>query len=257
MLEHRTPQDPLYRIARGTNPWAFTDWSRASTDSYGAHTFGNRFDDPAGEYRVIYASSQLLSCYVETLARFRPDPKLKEELAAIKGEDDFQPIGYISTDWFNDRYIGRARVKGRYADLYTAEWVSQLRPHLQPECIELGLPDFDLSVLMQAQKRIITQMASNYVNGIGSFDGIYYASRYGRDLENWALFEFRTEIHPIEIHGVSPNDPVLLEALDILQLQVPGPDKERSKREESTERSGFSWVIRLKDLILGKKSHEL
>ena len=88
-------------------------------------------------------------------------------------------------------------------------------------------------------------MTSNYVNGIGSFDGIYYASRYGRDLENWALFEFRAEIHPIETHGVSPDDPVLLEALDILQLQVPGPDKERS---------GFSWVISLKDLILGKKS---
>jgi hypothetical protein len=173
---------------------------------------------------------------------------LKEELAAIKGEDDFQPIGYISTDWFNDRYIGRAHVKGRYADLYTAEWVSQLLPHLQPECIELGLPGFDLSVLMQAQKRIITQMASNYINGLGSFDGIYYASRYGRDLENWALFEFRAEIHSIETREVTADDPVLLEALNILQLQIPGPDKEHSGR------SGFSWVISLRDLILGKTS---
>ena len=254
MLEYRTPEGPLYRIARGANPWAFTDWSRASTDQYGAHTFGNRFDDPAGEYRVLYASSQLLSCYVETLARFRPDPKLKEELAAISGEDDFQPIGYISTDWFKDRYIGRARVKGRYADLYTAEWVSQLLPHLQPECIKLGLPEFDLSVLMQAQKRIITQMASNYINELGSFHGIYYASRYGNNLENWALFEFKADIHPTEAREVSSDDPILVEALDILRLQVPGPDRERSARSETPERSGFSWVISLKDLILGRKS---
>lgn len=56
---------------------------------------------------------------METLARFRPDQKLKEELAAIQGEDDFQPIGYIAADWFDDRYIGRASVDGRYADLYT------------------------------------------------------------------------------------------------------------------------------------------
>ncbi len=253
MLDHRTPEGPLYRIARGTNPWEFPDWSRASTDSYGAHTFGNRFDDPAGDYRVLYAASQLLSCYVETLARFRPDQKLKEELAAIKGEDDFQPIGYIAADWFEDRYIGRARVEGRYADLYTTGWVSQLRPHLQPFCIQLGLPEFDLSVLMQAQKRIITQMASNYVNELGSFAGIYYASRYGRELENWALFEFQTTIHPLpDARPVSTTDPALLAALDILKLEVPGPGKSESA-EPDKPRSGPAWVISLKDLITGKK----
>lgn len=222
MLEHRTPEGPLYRIARGKKPWEFPDWSRASTDSYGAHTFGNRFDDPAGEYRVLYAASQLLSCYVETLARFRPDQKLKEELAAIQGEDDFQPIGYIPEDWFDNRYIGRATVKGRYADLYTAEWVSQLRPHLQSQCIKLGLPELDLSVLMQPEKRIITQMASNYINELGSFAGIYYSSRYGRDLENWALFEFQATIDPLpEVRSVSTTDPAFLGALDILRFDVP------------------------------------
>jgi hypothetical protein len=255
LLKYRTPEDQLYRIARGTKPWEFTDWSRATTDSYGARTFGNRFDDPAGGYRVLYAASQLLSCYVETLARFRPDEKLKEELAAIKGEDDFQPIGYIATDWFNDRYIGRARVKGRYADLYTAEWVSQLRPHLQPECIELGLPEFDLSVLMQAQKRIITQMASNYINELGSFAGIYYASRYGNDLENWALFEFQASIHPSsEVHPVSNTDSALLGALDILQLQVPGPDKpDVSDLVQHKTEVGTSWAGKLKAFVIGKK----
>lgn len=110
----------------------------------------------------------------------------------------------------------------RYADLYTTEWVSQLRPQLQPYCVEFGLPEFDLSVLMQAQKRIITQMASNYISELGSFAGIYYSSRYGRDLENWALFEFQATIDTLpDVRSVSRTDPVLLEALGILKLEVP------------------------------------
>lgn len=58
-----------------------------------------RILDPAGEYRVLYAASQVLSCYVATLARFRPDYQLKTALAAIRGDDDFQQIGYLSLDW--------------------------------------------------------------------------------------------------------------------------------------------------------------
>lgn len=42
-------------------------------------TFGNRFDSPDGYYRVLYASSRRLACFVETLARFRPDITLLAE----------------------------------------------------------------------------------------------------------------------------------------------------------------------------------
>lgn len=252
MLKYRTPEGPIYRIARGTNPWEFPDWSRATVDPYGARTFGSRFDDPAGEYRVLYAGSQVLSCYVETLARFRPDYPLKLALAAIKGEDDYQQIGYVSSEWFENRYVGKARAKGRYADLYTAEWVSQLRPHLQPECMNLGLPEFDLTVLMQAQKRIVTQMASNYINELGSFSGIYYASRYGNDLENWALFESKATFQPSpDVRPVSATDPMLLEALNILQLQLPEAAKPEVPEPVKRNRL-FAWALGLSELIRGK-----
>jgi len=52
-------------------------------------TFGNRFDDPQDNYRVLYAATQRVSCFVETLARFRPDLSLITELQAIAGEDDY------------------------------------------------------------------------------------------------------------------------------------------------------------------------
>ena len=56
-------------------------------------TFGNRFDDPEGAYRVLYASSQRLGCFLETLARFRVDIKLYAELTEIAGDNDYFPLG--------------------------------------------------------------------------------------------------------------------------------------------------------------------
>ena len=137
MLDTRTPTGPLYRIAWGTEPWEYPDWKRAGTDSSSlAHTFGNRFDDPNAEYRVLYASSQLGSCYVEVLARFRPDYALLAELRAMGGEDDYQQIGVIPDEWFEGRFIGTAEVGGNYADLYSPAWVSHLRSRL----ITMGQP---------------------------------------------------------------------------------------------------------------------
>jgi hypothetical protein len=90
-----------------------------------------------------------------------------------------------------NRFIGTAEVQGRYGDFYSPAWVAHLRSQLQPLCVKLGLTDFDVSVLIQATRRIVTQRASSIVYGLGAFAGIYYASRHGLGLENWALFEFK------------------------------------------------------------------
>jgi hypothetical protein len=71
----------IYRLGRKPDPWAPPDWASAGPDG----TFGNRFDDPDATYRVLYASSQRLGCFVETLARFRIDPTLLAELPQIEG----------------------------------------------------------------------------------------------------------------------------------------------------------------------------
>lgn len=44
--------------------------------------------------RVLYAATQRISCFVETLARFRPDLALIAELQAIAGEDAYVPLRY-------------------------------------------------------------------------------------------------------------------------------------------------------------------
>ena len=137
-VETRTPTQPIYRVARHLDAWQLPDWSRAKDG-----TFGNRFDDPESEYRVLYASSQQVSCFVETLARFRPDLSLIEELREIEGDDDFLPIGEVPLNWCANRVIGTASSAGNYADVYGVEWIALLRRRLASVCLRLGYPDLD------------------------------------------------------------------------------------------------------------------
>ena len=215
MLETTTPTAPLFRLGRRPDPWEPPDWSRAQSDG----TFGNRWDDPTGYYRVLYASSQRLSCFVETLARFRHDLSLLAELEEIAGENDYVPVGHVPREWRDTRLLGTCIAQGNYADIYAARWVGHLRQTLASECMKLGLEDLDVSVLQQGKPRRLTQLSSLEVYKAG-LNGIYYRSRYGHDLENWALFE------PFQIRVIGDavaiclGDPDLLAACEILGLQI-------------------------------------
>jgi hypothetical protein len=204
----------LYRIGRKPDAWQPPDWSRASPDG----TFGNRFDDPESFYRVLYASSQRVSCFVETLARFRPDLQLLAELKAIEGEDDFTNPSDITSDWTATRVLGSATADGNYAEVCGGGWITMLRQKLASDCLALGIIDFDASVLQSASPRRITQLASRVVYEMG-LPGIYYRSRYGHNFENWALFEpFR--LHETASSPIASHDPDLLAAAEILGLKT-------------------------------------
>ena len=212
-LETRTPTQSVYRVARRPDAWQLPDWSRAKDG-----TFGNRFDDPESEYRVLYASSQKVSCFVETLARFRPDLQLIEELRQIEGDDDFLPIGEVPLNWCSNRALGTASADGNYADVCGAEWIALLRRKLASECLRMGIPDLDAAALQMPSPRHLTQLVSRIVYDMG-LAGVYYRSRYGHDLENWALFE-PCRIHKTQTDAVERNHPSLLEAMRILGLRA-------------------------------------
>lgn len=211
-LELRTPTQAIYRVARYPDAWQLPDWSRAKDG-----TFGNRFDDPESDYRVLYAASQEVSCYVETLARFRPDLTLMEELQEIEGDDDFLPIGQVPLNWCENRVIGTAAANGNYADIYAVEWIALLRRKLVSDCLRLGLRDLDASALQNSSPRTLTQLVSRIVYDMG-LAGVYYRSRYGHNLENWALFE-PCRISRTKSRKVTPEDPALEEAMEILGLR--------------------------------------
>ncbi len=213
-LETKVPPKPIYRVGRYPDAWQPLDWSRASADG----TFGNRFDDPESYYRVLYAASQEVSCFVETLARFRPDLTLLAELSAIDGDNDFFTPGTVPPDWFQHRVMGTASAEGNYADICGGDWITHLRRKLAADCLSLHLKDLDASVLQSESARPITQLVSRVVYEFG-LPGVYYRSRYSRDLENWALFEpFR--IRNTRSKPVTENYPAVAEAARILGLMV-------------------------------------
>ena len=146
----------IFRLGRKPDPWSVPDWASAGPDG----TFGNRFDDPEGMYRVLYASSQRLGCFLETLARFRGDPKLMAELAEIGGEDDYSPLGQVPLEWIEKRIMGAATADGEYADICSSEWISRLRIVLARDLESFGLDDLDASVLQMTAPRKLTQLAS-------------------------------------------------------------------------------------------------
>jgi RES domain len=181
-LPVRTPKARLFRIGRRPDPWAAPDWSRIGADK----SFGNRFDDPEGEYRVLYAASSRLTCFIECLACFRPDLKLLAALKEISGTAE--TARFNVQDWVKSRAMGSALIEGEFADIYASEWVAMLRKELASNVTALGIVEFDLSALQAPTPRRLTQLVSRVVHSRG-LSGVVYCSRFGTELENWAIFE--------------------------------------------------------------------
>ena len=212
-MTHRIPPSSLWRIGRAPDSWALAPWEAAAPDG----TFGNRFDDPQSTYRVLYASSARLGCFLETLARFRPDLTLLAELGEIAGEDDFLPLGTVPLVWLEKRRLGSAEVRGRYADIAASDWIALLRGRLARACLELGIGDFDAAALLASSRRL-TQLVSREVYTRG-FDGMVYRSKYGQELENWALFE-PVLLGAVRSFEIAADDPHLEAALRLHRLAL-------------------------------------
>ncbi len=108
----------------------------------------------------------------------------------------------------------------RFADIYSSEWLGFLRKELELGYVFQRLvselaEDFDLALLM-SQRRPLTQQIATLVYRMG-YDGIFYQSRHGAEIENWAVFE------PFELRRVSRKEldgahPAFVEALRRLNL---------------------------------------
>jgi hypothetical protein len=188
---------PLHRVGRRPDAWAWPDWAYAHDDG----TFGNRFDDPLAEYRVLYAGRPRLGAFAETLARFRPDLELAAECALIAADPrdaDFAPAlgaGVVPVEWCATRVIGAARHGGAFADVGHSESLAALRSALAARALHYGFDDLDAGDLRRRVPRAFTQEISRHVFVHGRdpdgrpLAGLRYESRLGDELVNWAIFE--------------------------------------------------------------------
>jgi hypothetical protein len=221
------PQAELYRVGRDPDAWAWPPWEYAGEDG----TFGNRYDDPQGEYRVLYACSQRVGAFIETLARYRTDPAIVAAYEQIVVEPEDQdafptiPPGIVPADWRATRRIGTARHPGPFADLGHSSSLAHLRTALAGRLLHYGLDDLDGSDLRRRAPRAFTQELSRYVFEHASTAssepvlGIRYLSRLGDDIENWAIFE-GSDPHDTATDTITRHDADLVAALATLDLII-------------------------------------
>lgn len=214
----------VFRIARPPDPWAYQHWAEAGDDG----TFGNRWDDPESSYRVLYACSQRLGAFVETLSRFRPDPAVVAGLAEIEGEDTeaLEP-GHVPTSWLAGRLMGEGMLEGRYADVGHSRSLSYLRQELSARVVHYGIADLDGAAIRLSAPRRFTQEISRLVYECTDpgerqqFAGIRYMSRLGEEFENWAIFE-PGEPSDKATGPIRDDDPDLIDAVQRLGLSLAG-----------------------------------
>ena len=125
-LEAAKAAGPVFRLARAPDPWAWPDWSHAGLDG----TFGNRWDDSEGEYRVLYASSTRFGALLETLAVFRPDLAAVAGLDKVADDADALAPGTVPRERFGHRVMGVAELDGAYADIGAATSLATIRSRL-------------------------------------------------------------------------------------------------------------------------------
>lgn len=224
-LTSSRPPGTLYRIGRAPDAWAWPDWAFAGEDG----TFGNRYDDPEGDYRVLYASSQRVGAFVEVLARYRTDPALVAEYAEIAVDDGDEyptiPPGLVPADWPAHRCVGTATHPGPFADVGHSDSLAHLRVALAPRLLHYGLDDFDASDLRRRAPRALSQEISRYVfeRGVDAggerLAGVRYLSRLGDEFENWGIFE-GSEPANTTSEPIATDDDDLAAALEKLDLRL-------------------------------------
>ena len=188
---------PIHRVGRRPDAWAWPDWAYAHDDG----TFGNRYDDPLGEYRVLYASGTRAGAFAETLARFRPDLELAAELSLIASDAEDErhagslPPGAVPREWLDARAVGSATHDGAFVDAGHSASLAHLRANLAARVLHYGFDDLDAGELRRRAPRAFSQEISRYVfervrDAAGEpVAGVRYLSRLGDELVNWAIFE--------------------------------------------------------------------
>jgi hypothetical protein len=214
------PPHVLYRIGRRGSPLSFVPWEISRTGR-----FDSRFDDPRGEFRVLYAAETLLACFVETLANFRPSIELLATLQRTPDGDNagVEPVAGFVGDWRHNRSIGILRLlpDQRWADLRSLETRETLRVELASTLLSLGWTDLDLSDAL-GRSRPLTQAIARWLYERG-WHGIAYASRFNCSFHCWAIFEgarFEEVDDPTAGDGVAADHPGFVECGRLLGLNV-------------------------------------
>jgi hypothetical protein len=180
----------VWRIGFRPEPWAWSGWEWA-TDG----RFPGRWDDLHGNFRTVYAGSNLRACLLEVLAGFRRDARLAAELDEIVEDDEDAVLhptlasGQVPREWLDARAATSAQLTGNSCAVTDSRSIAVLHPHFIGIALSLGLLDLDAAALKDARPRQLTQAVAAWIYETTDLDGVTFASRHGDDLKLWAIFE--------------------------------------------------------------------
>lgn len=211
------PSGPLHRIARADAP---LDFSRIDAADAQLADAGNRFDVPGAG--VLYLASDAITCYYETLGRFRPSAAL---IAALGEEDPgLLPAGTITQEWRARRLHVTTELIGAlpFIDIESPRTHVALTTELAPILDRLGIGHLDIGQV-RGPNRLLTRAIAAWAYAAldkrgARFGGIRYRSKMNGG-ECWAVFE-GTEIRELTRHSIEPTNADLAHVATEWSLQI-------------------------------------
>lgn len=163
------PAAPVYRLTKlGRDPFEPAPYE---------HCGHNRFDDPLGEFRVVYCASTRIGAFGECLARFRRSLRVIALMAEVVDDEESlddaldglvdpsdSERGVVPLDWRLVRQVGVSTIRTslQFADIMHPENVSYLRRALAPLAVREKYPDVDLSTVL-GPNRVMTQHCARHI----------------------------------------------------------------------------------------------
>jgi RES domain len=201
----------------------------------------NRFDDPHGSFLMRYAAENLRGCFVETMARFRPNPAADALLAAVEfvdaDSDPAVPTVLAVGDWLDEQRVGQVTLvtpQPLLVDIEAADLLVELDTHpLVREAIENSpLREGPAPVHLDAGLirlggdvgRPITRVVSRALYELHpEVDGIAYWSRIDSSERCWAIYGHVPV--DVSITDLSAENPLhrraVKEVADLLKVPLP------------------------------------
>lgn len=213
------PPDRIFRVARRSGLVTFSSIDPLDVPLQRA---GNRFDVPGGG--VLYAASSPAACYVETLSRFRPTPRIRE---LLKDEPGFMVTGGVPQDWRLQRSLATLHVVNPlpFLDMEAPETHEFLSERLASDLVALGYDSpLDLSSVSNQDRRLSRTIAEfaysdTDEDGWPRYSGIRYMSRISSSFECWAIFN-GTDLELVDQHPIELRDRELKRVAEMWSLTV-------------------------------------
>jgi hypothetical protein len=226
LLDIEAAPTTLYRVGNEPDPW---DWPGRS------YIGGERWDDPRGEYRVLYASYDRIGALLEVFAKFRPGLDQIAKESDPRAASPF-PMGVVPLGWLSRRVITKGVVSNVHEPLVKVggeQSLAALRrvPDLAALLVMHGVTDLDTSTIRSADgvvTRAISRVVFDEIQASGEpYAGIYYLSRYSDYVANCALFG-RAAGAPVPVtlldrSPIEPDDPDVKKACSLLDLEIGPP----------------------------------